>query len=303
MSRIIIAIGGNSLGKVPKEMFEYLREAMKPVAEIIEKGNEVVITHGNGPQVGIIGSAIDQHTAANDIQLSHYVAMTQGYIGSNIEIALRNELNRKGISKNISTIITQVEVDPEDPAFSRPTKPIGEFYSKWEADEIAVKTGWTMMEDSGRGYRRVVPSPMPKSIMEYSAIKCLIDAGNIVVAAGGGGIPVFKTEKYKQLPAVIDKDFASEKLGELIDADTLILLTGVPNVFINWGTPDQQKLETITVDQAKKYCDDGMFGEGSMLPKIQAAIMFAEHGGKTIITDLEHINDAVSGKAGTVITP
>ena len=232
--------------------------------------------------------------------------MSQGYIGYDLQNALREELLDRGIHKGVTTVLTQVEVDPQDPAFQHPTKPIGAFMTQEEAQRMVAERGYEVMEDAGRGWRRVVASPKPVSVVELDTIQALVDSGHVVVACGGGGIPVFATEGHhlKGAAAVIDKDFASEKLAELLDADYLIILTAVEKAAIHFGTPQQQWLDTITVDQARQYCDEGHFAPGSMLPKVQAAMAFAasKPGRRALITLLEKARDGIEGRTGTVIT-
>lgn len=237
--------------------------------------------------------------------LSVCVAMSQGYIGYDLQNALREELLDRGIEKDVATVLTQVEVDPNDPAFQNPTKPIGAFMTKEEADKLVAERDYQVMEDAGRGYRRVVASPKPVNVVELGTIRALVDTDHVVVACGGGGIPVFATEGHhlKGAAAVIDKVFASEKLAELLDADYLIILTAVEKAAIHFGTPEQKWLDTITVDEAQRYCDDGHFAPGSMLPKVQAAMAFAQSkpGRRALITLLEKAREGIEGRTGTVI--
>ena len=308
--RIVVALGGNALGNNLPEQMAAVKETAKAIADLIEGGNEVIIAHGNGPQVGMIQAAMTELTRSDPVKyipcpLSVCVAMSQGYIGYDLQNALREELLDRGINKGVATVLTQVEVDPEDPAFKNPTKPIGSFMTKEEADKMVAERGYQVVEDAGRGYRRVVASPKPKSVVELDTIRALVDSDHIVVACGGGGIPVFKTEGHhlKGAAAVIDKDFASEVLAEQLDADYLIILTAVEKAAINFGKPEQKWLDTISSAEAAQYCAEGHFAPGSMLPKVQAAMRFAESkpGRRALITLLEKARDGIDGKTGTVI--
>ena len=308
--RIVVALGGNALGNNLPEQMAAVKQTAKAIADLIEGGNEVVIAHGNGPQVGMIQAAMTELTRSDPVKyipcpLSVCVAMSQGYIGYDLQNALREELLDRGINKGVATVLTQVEVDPEDPAFKNPTKPIGSFMTKEEADKMVAERGYQVVEDAGRGYRRVVASPKPKSVVELDTIRALVDSDHIVVACGGGGIPVFKTEGHhlKGAAAVIDKDFASEVLAEQLDADYLIILTAVEKAAINFGKPEQKWLDTISVAEAEQYCAEGHFAPGSMLPKVQAAMRFAESkpGRRALITLLEKARDGIDGKTGTVV--
>lgn len=308
--RIVVALGGNALGNNLPEQMAAVKQTAKAIADLIEGGNEVIIAHGNGPQVGMIQAAMTELTRSDPEKyipcpLSVCVAMSQGYIGYDLQNALREELLDRGINKGVATVLTQVEVDPEDPAFKNPTKPIGSFMTKEEADKMVAERGYQVVEDAGRGYRRVVASPKPKSVVELDTIRALVDSDHIVVACGGGGIPVFKTEGHhlKGAAAVIDKDFASEVLAEQLDADYLIILTAVEKAAINFGKPEQKWLDTISVAEAEQYCAEGHFAPGSMLPKVQAAMRFAESkpGRRALITLLEKARDGIDGKTGTVV--
>ena len=308
--RIVVALGGNALGNNLPEQMAAVKETAKAIADLIEGGNEVIVAHGNGPQVGMIQAAMTELTRSDPEKyipcpLSVCVAMSQGYIGYDLQNALREELLDRGINKGVATVLTQVEVDPEDPAFKNPTKPIGSFMTKEEADKMVAERGYQVVEDAGRGYRRVVASPKPKSVVELDTIRALVDSDHIVVACGGGGIPVFNTEGHhlKGAAAVIDKDFASEVLAEQLDADYLIILTAVEKAAINFGKPEQKWLDTISVAEAEQYCAEGHFAPGSMLPKVQAAMRFAESkpGRRALITLLEKARDGIDGKTGTVV--
>ena len=308
--RIVVALGGNALGNNLPEQMIAVKQTAKAIADLIEGGNEVIVAHGNGPQVGMIQAAMTELTRSNPEKyipcpLSVCVAMSQGYIGYDLQNALREELLDRGINKGVATVLTQVEVDPEDPAFKNPTKPIGSFMTKEEADKMVAERGYQVVEDAGRGYRRVVASPRPQAVVELDTIRALVDSDHIVVACGGGGIPVFKTEGHhlKGAAAVIDKDFASEVLAEQLDADYLIILTAVEKAAINFGKPEQKWLDTISVAEAEQYCAEGHFAPGSMLPKVQAAMRFAESkpGRRALITLLEKARDGIDGKTGTVV--
>ena len=308
--RIVIALGGNALGNTLPEQMIAVKETAKAIVDLIEAGNNVVIAHGNGPQVGMLQKAMAELTRSNPEKyipcpLSVCVAMSQGYIGYDLQNALREELLDRGIFKGVSTVLTQVEVDPNDPAFQHPTKPIGAFMTREEADKLVEERGYDVVEDAGRGYRRVVASPMPQSIVEIESIRDMVDAGLVVVACGGGGIPVFKTEGHhlKGAAAVIDKDFASCVLAEQLNADMLIILTAVEKVAVNFNKPDQKWLDELTPAEARRYMEEGQFAPGSMLPKVQAAVRFAEskHGRTALITLLEKAKDGISGKTGTAI--
>ena len=306
MKKLVIALGGNALGNTPYEQLKLVQETAKPIVDLIEAGNQVLIAHGNGPQVGMINLAMS--TAANakaiksDMPFPECGAMSQGYIGYHLQNSIQNELRARGMNKSVATVVTQVVVDENDPAFSHPSKPIGAFYSKEEADRIAAEKGYTMVEDAGRGYRQVVPSPKPVDVVEKEMVNTLVDAGHVVITVGGGGIPVIEKDgKYVGVPAVIDKDFASAKLAELVDADALVILTAVDRVSINWGKPDQRALETMTVEEAERYCKEGHFAPGSMLPKVQAAMRFAATGKEAIIASLENAAAALRGESGTKV--
>ena len=309
MSKIVVALGGNALQKngelTAQIQEEVAKETVQKLIPLIKDGHELVIVHGNGPQVGnlVLHEEAGNSPSTPAMPLHVSVGMTQGMIGYWIQKALQEELSKNKISKNATTIITQVEVSNEDLAFQNPTKPIGPFYSENEAQKVAKEKGYTVKEDSGRGWRRVVPSPKPIHILEAEAIVDLMKTGAIVIAAGGGGIPVVKSGKnsFEGIDAVIDKDFAAELLAEKINADTLLILTGVDNAMINFGKENQQALGIISVEEAQKYINDEQFGAGSMLPKVQASLKFAQTGKKAIITSLENAQDAISKNLGTII--
>ena len=312
MKRIVIALGGNALQEAGKpataeSQLEVVEKTSAYIADIIEAGYDVVIAHGNGPQVGRI--VLQNESAANVTPAMPFDvcgAMSQGYIGYHIQQGLSKVLRQRGIDKQVVTLVTQVVVDKNDPKFQNPSKPIGPFYSQEEAEKIAAEKGYTMKEDAGRGYRRVVASPLPVEIVELDAVKALESAGFVVVTVGGGGIPVIKNEDgtLTGTAAVIDKDLASEKLAEDLDADALVILTAVENVSINYKKPDQKDLSLLNVADAKKYIAEGQFAPGSMLPKVAAAMKFASSKPerKCIITSLEKAVDALNGVAGTTVS-
>ena len=307
--KIVIALGGNALGNNLPEQMVAVKTTAKAIVDLVEDGNEVVVVHGNGPQVGVINNAMGEFASEHKedpTPLSVCVAMSQAYIGYDIQNALREEfLNRGGKVPPVVTVVTQVRVDKDDPAFQNPTKPIGRFMTKEEAEAEAQKRGWNIKEDAGRGYRRVVASPKPKEIVELSAIKAMSDAGELVICCGGGGVPVVSEGKHLAgAAAVIDKDFAAALLAESLEADMLIILTAVEKVAIRYGKPDQEWLTDLSVEEAQQYADQGEFAPGSMLPKVQAAIQFAsaKKGNEAMITLLEKAREALQGKTGTKIT-
>ena len=308
--RIVIALGGNALGTTLPEQATAVKTTAKAIVDLIEDGNEVIVAHGNGPQVGIINNAMlalmHEDPTQGATPLSVCGAMSQAYIGYDLQNALREELFDRGITtKPVVTMVTQVEVDPDDPAFHNPSKPIGKFLSEEEAKHMAETTGFLYKEDAGRGWRRYVASPKPKHIIEAGAIRALTEDGHVVICCGGGGIPVFRTEgnHLKGAAAVIDKDFASELLAEMLNADTLIILTAVEKVAINFRKENEQWLSELSPEEARKHIADGQFAPGSMLPKVEAAVKFAESGkGRTaLITLLEKAKDGIAGKTGTAI--
>ena len=308
--RIVIALGGNALGKNLPEQMEAVQHTARAIVDLIEQGNEVIVVHGNGPQVGMIANAMTELTRSDPQKyipcpLSVCGAMSQGYIGYDLQNALREEMERRGITRGVATVLTQVEVDPEDPAFKNPTKPIGSFMTEDEAEQLKRDRGYDFVEDSGRGYRRVVASPKPRRIVELDTISSLVAADHVVIACGGGGIPVLPTGNHhlKGAAAVIDKDFAAELLAESLDADYLVILTAVEKVAVNFGKPDQQWLDELTPETAGKYVDEGQFAPGSMLPKVQAAVKFAgsKPGRSALITLLNRAADGIAGKTGTIV--
>lgn len=308
--RIVVALGGNALGSNLPEQMEAVRGTAAAIADLIVAGNEVVIVHGNGPQVGMIANAMAELTRSDPekyvpVPLSVCGAMSQGYIGYDLQNALREELLNRGVEKGVSTVLTQIEVDPDDPAFQNPTKPIGPFMNVVEADELKATRGYEFMHDEKKGYRRVVASPKPVSIVELDTIQTLVANDYVVVCCGGGGIPVTPTEHnhLKGAAAVIDKDFAAEKLAEQLDADELVILTAVEKVAVGFGTDHERWLDTLTPEEATQLADAGEFGAGSMLPKVQAACAFAQSkpGRRALITLLEKAADGIAGKTGTAI--
>lgn len=306
LKKIVIALGGNALGDTPEEQLELVARTAKPIVDLIEQGNQVVIAHGNGPQVGMINLGMSSAAQANVIRapmpFPECAAMSQGYIGFHLQNRIGNELAARGLKKEIVTLVTQVLVNEDDPGFSNPTKPIGSFYSREDAERIEAEKGYRMVEDGGRGYRRVVPSPKPVDVIEKETVAELMESGSIVITVGGGGIPVIRKEgKLEGIAAVIDKDFASAKLAELIHADMLFILTAVDRVAINWGKPDQKALSQMTIQEAEQYCREGHFAPGSMLPKVQAAVSFAKTGGTATIASLDKAVLALKGISGTRI--
>ena len=308
--RIVIALGGNALGNNLPEQMAAVKQTAKAIVDLIEQGHQVVIAHGNGPQVGMIQNAMAELTRSDPEKyipcpLSVCVAMSQGYIGYDLQNALREEMLDRGLQKGVATVLTQVEVEPQDPAFDNPTKPIGAFMTKEEADKLVAERDYQVIEDAGRGYRRVVASPRPQAIVEIESIRDMVEAGLVVVACGGGGIPVFKTEGHhlKGAAAVIDKDFAASCLAQQLDADCLIILTAVEKVAVNFGKPDQKWLDTLTPEEAQEYMAQGHFAPGSMLPKVQAAVEFSQSkpGRAALITLLEKARDGIEGRTGTRI--
>ncbi len=304
MSRYVISLGGNALGNNAEEQKELLKQVAKPIVDLIANWHEVIIVHGNGPQVGMINLAFNNDNVP-DMPFPECGAMSEGYIGYHIQNAIDNRLNELGIHRPVSTIVTQVVVDKNDPMFLNPTKPIGKFYSKEKSEEIAAKTGYIFKEDAGRGYRRVVPSPLPIDIVEKESIAKLVENKHVVICAGGGGVPVIKNEEGSLIgvAAVIDKDFASAKVAELTHSDYLVILTSVNNVCINFNKLDQKELGEISASKLKEYVKEGHFAKGSMLPKVEACLKFLQTNPQAtaIISSLENASLAVKEKAGTII--
>jgi len=308
----VIAIGGNSLIRDPQhqtvaDQYESTRTTTRHIADLIDRGYRVVITHGNGPQVGFILLRSEAaKKVIHEVPVDTAGADTQGGIGYHIQQTLGNELRRRGTIRPVTTVVTQVLVDGADPCFDTPNKPIGVFYSSEEADTLRAERGWSMVEDSGRGWRRVVPSPCPEEIIEFDAVDALVEAGVLVVTVGGGGIPVVRDANgdLQGVAAVIDKDRASSLLGTELGAQDLIISTAVEKVCLRFGTPEEQPLDRVTVEEIKRYLDEGHFAPGSMQPKIEAAVGFLESGGeRVIICTPETIASAAAGQAGTTITP
>ena len=308
--RIVIALGGNALGENLKEQMAAAKITAGAIVDLVEAGHEIAVVHGNGPQVGMIETAFETAAKADKhfpvLPMSVCVALSQGYIGYDLQNTIRLELDRRGIKKDVATIITQVEVDPNDAAFNNPTKPIGNFMTKEEAEIISAK-GFPVMEDAGRGWRQVVASPKPVNIVEGGVIKAMLASGIIPIAAGGGGIPVAMREgQYRGMSAVIDKDFSAAKLAELMSADLFIILTAVEKVAINFGKSDQRWLDTLTVSDAERYIAENQFARGSMLPKVEAAMSFVKSSPGSdgaLITLLTKAVDGIAGITGTRIVP
>lgn len=310
MARIVVALGGNALGNDAEEQQKMIDNAAPSLIALIKQKHEIIFSHGNGPQVGMINLAFDKASQINDkvapMALAECTAMSQGYIGYHLQKGIGKQLRREGLPGLVATVITQVEVDMNDPAFKTPTKPIGSFYDEATAQKLmADNPGMIFAEDAGRGWRRMVASPQPVDIVEKETIISLLDNGFIVIACGGGGVPVIRDENgdYQGVSAVIDKDLSSAKLAETVDADYLYILTAVDRVAINFGKPDQQELAEMTVAQAEQYCQEGHFAPGSMLPKVRAAIQFAssKKGRQALIASLEKAPLAMQGASGTVI--
>ena len=310
-SRIVIALGGNALGNTPGEQQQKIDSVAESLVGLIAQGYEIIVSHGNGPQVGMINLAFAEGSGQNSkipyMPMPECTAMSQGYIGYHLQKGILKELRRRGMPWHVSTMVTQMEVDPKDEAFKKPTKPIGAYYTKEQAEELMKQSpGQVYAEDAGRGYRRMVPSPKPKDIVEKDSILNLLDNEFIVIACGGGGIPVVKKGDgiYEGIDAVIDKDFASAKLADLIDAEYFFILTAVDRVSINWGKPNQLDIERMTVEEAEKYCKEGHFAPGSMIHKVLAAVDFAKgkKGRKAVIASLEKAPLAIQGLSGTEIT-
>ena len=304
MARYVVSLGGNALGNNSEEQKKALIKVAEAITDLIIDNNEVAIVHGNGPQVGMINLAFETSKETPNMPFPECGAMSEGYIGYHIQNALYNSLNKRNVNKTVCTVVTQVLVDPKDPLFLNPSKPIGSFYSKEEAEIIVKEKGYTMKEDAGRGYRRVVPSPLPIDIIEKDAIKSLMKAGQVVICAGGGGIPVIRNnDKLEGVAAVIDKDYASSKLADLIDANYLVILTAVDNVCVNYRKDNEKKLGKVSTSELENYLNEGHFAKGSMYPKVQACLNFVKSGkNKTaIIASLDNAKEAFKEKAGTII--
>ena len=306
--KIVIALGGNALGNNAKEQLELVKNTASSIVKLVKDGNDVIVAHGNGPQVGMINLAMEysSNNGGNTpaMPFPECGAMSQGYIGYHLQQSIQKELKDNGLNKPCATIVTQVIVDENDDAFKNPTKPIGSFYSEEEAKKIMEETGYTFVEDAGRGYRRVVASPKPVDIVELDVVEQLVDNGNVVITVGGGGIPVIKKGNgLEGVPAVIDKDRSSAKLASLLKADVLLILTAVEKVSINFNKPDQLDLSELTLNEANKYIAEGQFAKGSMLPKVEACMDFINGNpeGTAIITSLDKALDAIHGDTGTII--
>ncbi len=314
MSKIVIALGGNALQANPKDtsansQLNTAKDTAKYLVDLVEEGHSIIVAHGNGPQVGQI---VSTYEVSNSVDKANTImpfpecgAMSQGYIGYHLQQAIKTELIKRNINKDVVTLITEVVVDENDENFNNPSKPIGSFFTKEEAKRISDEKGYVFKEDSNRGWRRVVASPLPVRIVEENSIKALVNAGHIVITVGGGGIPVVEKDGYlKGVDAVIDKDFASEKLAEILDADKLLILTAVEKVYINYGKPEEKSLDKVTVNLMDKYIEEGHFAPGSMLPKVRAAIKFAasKDDRETVITSLDKVKEGLKGITGTSIS-
>ena len=303
MAKYVVSLGGNALGNSPIEQKQALIKVAEAITDLIMDNNEVAIVHGNGPQVGMINLAFETSKETPNMPFPECGAMSEGYIGYHIQNALYNSFKENNVNKSVVTLITQVLVDPQDPLFLHPSKPIGSFYNKEQAEQINKEKGYIMKEDAGRGYRRVVPSPLPIDIIEKESIKSLLDNGQVVICVGGGGIPVIKQDnKLEGVAAVIDKDYASAKLAELIDADYLVILTAVNNVCLNYGKENEVVLKDVKKADMAKYLEEGHFAKGSMYPKVQAVLNFLNNKNKVaVIASLDNAKDAFKLKAGTII--
>ncbi len=309
MKKLVIALGGNALGKNPEEQLELVKDTAKTIVDLVEEGYDVIVGHGNGPQVGMINLAMEfaANNGANTptMPFAECGAMSQGYIGYHLQQSIRTELKHRKINKDVVTVITEVVVDKDDDAFKNLSKPVGMFYSKEDAEKISKEKGFTFVEDAGRGYRRVVASPQPQKIVELDTVKQLVDEGTIVITVGGGGIPVIEeNDELIGVAAVIDKDKSSAKLAKDLDAEMLVILTAVDRVCINFNKPNQEELSSINIKEAYKFIEEGHFAKGSMLPKVEACIDFVKSStnGKALITSLEKAKEALHGETGTIIT-
>lgn len=306
--RVVIALGGNALGNSPQEQLELVKHTASCIVDMVAEDINVIVTHGNGPQVGMINNAFACASNYDDktpeMPFPEAGAMSQGYIGYQLSQAILNELRRRGIMRSTANVVTQTVVYPDDPAFENPTKPVGAFLSEEQARAKAAETGWTFKEDAGRGWRQVVASPKPRRIVESDAIQDLFDDGYIVVCTGGGGVPVFEcNDSYEGVPAVIDKDRSAAMMAATFKADMLVILTAVEKVAVNFGKPDQQDIDVMNIAQAKEYIEQGQFAPGSMLPKVEACLEYVEEfpQGKALITSLDKAKDAINGATGTII--
>lgn len=305
MSRIVIAFGGNALGNNPKEQQSLIKKAVSNIVPLIKQGHEIIIGHGNGPQVGVINLAFEDSYENEDIPYMPFpecTAMSQGYIGYHLQKGLRDVLEDEGIEKKIVTIVTQVVVDKDDPSFKNPTKPVGPFYSKRMAEKLMAESGEKYIEDAGRGYRKIVASPKPLEVIEIETIKDLLNTGHVVITGGGGGIPIYKQNEAKGANAVIDKDLVSSLIATNLNADMLIILTNIDQAELYYNTENATKIGSISVDEAKQYIEEGHFAKGSMLPKIQASLKFVEAtGNRAVITSLNNLENALKGVKVTEI--
>jgi carbamate kinase len=308
----VVAFGGNALLRpedrgTQEEQIARAKQAARWLAEIVRHGYKLLVVHGNGPQVGnILVQAEEASTKIPPQSLDVCVAQTEGSMGFMLQQALRNRLESIGIGGEVSTVLTEVEVDANDPAFKRPTKPIGPFFTRYRAEALERDLGWTMREDSGRGWRHVVPSPRPLRILNMTTIARMIESASVVIAAGGGGIPVVRGRdgQWRGIEAVIDKDFSSALVGSELRADVFIVLTGVPKVALDYGKPTQRNVDQMTVAEAEKHLAAGQFPAGSMGPKIESSIQFVRATGtQVLITDVDHLRDALEGREGTVVVP
>ena len=307
--RIVIALGGNALGSTPYEQLALVTETAKPIVDLIAQGNEVIIAHGNGPQVGMINlgmaTAAEAGAIKSDMPFPECGAMSQGYIGYHLQNAIGNELASRKMDKDVATVVTQVLVDEADPAFQHPTKPVGAFYDKETADRIAAEKGYTMVEDAGRGYRQVVPSPKPIDVIEKNTVKALVDNGTVVITVGGGGIPVLQQGTHlKGASAIIEKDYTAAKLAELVNAQTLLFLTAYDNLTIEKGTPNEKVFEQVSASDLHTYIKAGHFPAKTTFPKVDASIRFvtADSERKAVISNLDKAKSSLAGKTGTTIT-
>lgn len=306
--KIVIALGGNALGNTPAEQLILVKKTARHIVDLVELGKKVVVAHGNGPQVGMINLSFDKTSKDNTTPIIPFAecgAMSQGYIGYHLQQAIQTELRKRNMNRSCATLVTQVLVDKNDPSFKNPTKPIGGYYTKAQADKIMEETGYVFKEDAGRGYRRVVASPKPLKIIELNIIKKLLDTRHVVVCCGGGGVPVIeKAEHLYGVDAVIDKDMTSSLLARELKANKLLILTAVNEVYINFNTPLKKKVKHMDVKEAKEYIAQEQFAKGSMLPKIEACVLFAKANkkNKAIIASLNQADKAIKGAKGTSIT-
>ena len=305
---VVVALGGNALGNTPQEQYELVQGTAQHIVDMIAEGINVIVTHGNGPQVGMINNAFAYASAHDgktpEMPFPEAGAMSQGYIGYHLSQAVLSEMKRRGIMRSTANVVTQTVVYPDDPAFENPTKPVGAFLTEEEAARKAEETGWTYKEDAGRGWRQVVASPKPRRIVESDAIRDLFEAGYIVVCTGGGGVPVFEhDDTYEGVPAVIDKDRSAAMMAATFKADMLVILTAVDKVAVDFGKPEQRDIDEMDVAQARQYIEEGQFAPGSMLPKVEACLEYVEAypQGRALITSLEKAAAGLRGETGTII--